>query len=83
MRLKNDLEEEEKLKNTDPRRRLELGNAVPEVPKTASRSPRRSTRSHQQNQGSPERKAQGGEPPDRGGVSAQTYVSDFFYWPVW
>ena len=62
MRLNNgDPEEEEEPKNTEPRRRLELGKTEPEEPKTASRNTRRSTRSHQQNQGSPERKAQGGE----------------------
>ena len=69
MRLNNDLEEEEEPKNTEPRRRLELGNAEPEEPKTAGVAQpeepkpkkRRSTRNHQQNQGSPERKAQDGE----------------------
>ena len=59
-RLPNEPEEEEP-KNTEPRRRLELGNAEPEEPKTAGRTTRRSTRHHQQNQDSPERKAQDGE----------------------
>ena len=67
-RLENEPEEEEP-KTTEPRRRLELGNAEPEEPKTAGVAQpeepkpkkRRSTRSHQQNQGSPERKAQDGE----------------------
>ena len=54
-------EEEEEPKNTEPRRRLELGKAEPEEPKTAGRTTRRSTRNHQQNQDSPERKAQDGE----------------------
>ena len=64
MRLNNDPEEEEEPKNTEPRRRLELGKAEPEEPKTAGRTTRRSTRNHQQNQGSPERKAQDGHPLD-------------------
>ena len=61
-RLENEPEAEEP-KTTELRRRLELGlgNAEPEEPKTAQRKKRRSARSHQQNQGSPERKAQGGE----------------------
>ena len=59
-RLENEPEEEEPEK-PEPRRRLELGKTEPEKPKTASRNTRRSTRSHQQNQGSPERKAQDGE----------------------
>ena len=59
-RLENEPEEEEP-KTTELRRRLEMGNAEPEEPKTAQRKKRRSARSHQQNQGSPERKAQGGE----------------------
>ena len=60
-RLENEPEEEEP-KTTEPRRRLELGNAEPEEPKTAGRTARRSTRNHQQKQGSPKRKAQGAEP---------------------
>ena len=59
-RLPNEPEEEEP-KTTDPRRRLELGNAEPGEPKTdvpPKPKKRRSARSLQQNQGSPERKAQ-------------------------
>ena len=64
-RLPNEPEEEEP-KTTDSRRRLELGNAEPGEPKTdvpeePKPKKRRSARSHQQNQGSPERKAQDGE----------------------
>ena len=62
-RLPNEPEEEEP-KTTDPRRRLELGNAEPGEPKTdvpPKPKKRRSARSLQQNQGSPERKAQDGE----------------------
>ena len=54
-RLPNEPEEEEP-KTTDPRRRLELGNAEPGEPKTdvpeePKPKKRRSARSHQQNQG--------------------------------
>ena len=50
-RLENEPEEEEPEK-AEPRRRLELGKAEPEEPKTAGRTTRRSTRNHQQNQDS-------------------------------